>query len=106
MAFKGKDQVRSRVAVENNLIEQVNSSNYLGNLISYEREVDFDNPCNDCLKITCIINIMFKPQKTLKKTSTKVYSTLALPALLYSGENWTITARDAGRKTAAEMKYI
>jgi hypothetical protein len=44
---------------------------------------------------------MFRPQKTLKKTIIKLY-TLALPALLYSSENWTINAR---KMTAAEMKY-
>jgi len=31
---------------------------------------------------------------------------LALPALLFSSENWTIKARDARRITAAEMKYM
>jgi len=31
--------------------------------------------------------------------------TLALPALLYGSENWTITARDSRRMTAAEIKY-
>jgi hypothetical protein len=31
------------------------------------------------------------------------FSTLALPALLYSSENWTIEARIM---TAAEMKYM
>jgi hypothetical protein len=30
----------------------------------------------------------------------------ALPVLLYGSETWTIKARDAGRITAAEMKYM
>jgi len=33
-------------------------------------------------------------------------STLTLPVLLYCSENWTITARDARRITAAEMKRM
>ena len=49
---------------------------------------------------------MFRPQKTLHKTRIKLYNTLALPALSYGSENWTITARDARRITAAEMKYM
>jgi len=44
-------------------------------------------------------------QKTLKETRTKLHITLALPALLYGSENWTITARDARRMTTAEVKY-
>jgi hypothetical protein len=42
MAFKGQVAVRSKTAIDNNIIEQVNSFNSLGNLISYEKEVDFD----------------------------------------------------------------
>jgi len=58
------------------------------------------------LKITGIINNVFRPQKTLKKTIIKLYNTLALPVLLYGSETWTIKARDARRITAAEMKYM
>ena len=49
---------------------------------------------------------MFRPQKTLKKTTIKLYNTLALPVLLYGSETWTVKARDARRITAAEMKYM
>ena len=42
----------------------------------------------------------------LKGTTVKLYNTLALPLLLYGSETWTITARDARRITAAEMKYM
>jgi hypothetical protein len=40
------------------------------------------------------------------KTRIKLYNALAVPALLYGSENWTIKARDARRITAAEMKYM
>ena len=49
---------------------------------------------------------MFRPQKTVNKTTIKLYNTLALPVLIYGSEIWTIQARDARRKTAAEMKYM
>jgi hypothetical protein len=54
------------------------------------------------LKITGIINNVFRPQKI----RIKLYNTLALPALLYGSENGTIKARGARRITAAEMKYM
>jgi hypothetical protein len=38
------------------------------------------------LKITGILNNVFRPQKTLKKTRIKLYNTLALPVLLYGSE--------------------
>jgi len=45
-------------------------------------------------------------KKPLKKTRIKLYNTLDLPVLLYGSETWTITASDARRITAAEMKYM
>jgi len=74
-------------------------------MISYEGELDIDNKLHNYLKITGIINNVFRPQKTLKKTTIKLYNTLVLPVLLYGSETWTVKARDARRITAAEMKY-
>jgi len=42
----------------------------------------------------------------LKENGIKLYNTLALPCLLYCIENWTIKARDPGRITAGEMRYM
>jgi len=80
-------------------------NNYLGN-ISYEGELDIDNKLNNFLKITGILNNVFRPQKPLKKTTIKLHNTLVLPVLLYGSETRTIKARDSRRITAAEMKYM
>jgi hypothetical protein len=45
------------------IIEQVNSFNYLGNMISYEKDLDTDNKLHKYLKITGILNNVFRPQK-------------------------------------------
>ena len=45
------------------IIEQVNLFNYLGNMISYEKELDIDKKLHNYLKITGILNNMFRPQK-------------------------------------------
>ena len=105
MLFKGCDPVRTKIVIDNKIIEQVNLFNYLGN-ISYERELDIDNKLHYYLKITGILNNVFRLQKILKKTRIKLYNTLAHPVLLYGNETWTITARDARRITAAQMKYM
>jgi hypothetical protein len=39
------------------------------------------------LKITGIMNSVFRTQKTLKKTRIKLHNTQDLPALLYGSEN-------------------
>jgi hypothetical protein len=68
--------------------------------------LDIDNKLHNYLKITDILNNVFKVQKTLKKTRIKLYNTLALSVLLYGSKTWTIKARDTRRITAAEMKYM
>jgi len=65
-----------------------------------------DNKLHSYLKITGSLNNVFRPQKTLKKTRTKLYNTVALPFLLYGSETWTIEARDARGITAADMQYM
>jgi hypothetical protein len=56
MEFKGQDPIRRKIVIDNKIIEQVNSFTYLGNLISYENEMDIDNKLNKYLKITGIIS--------------------------------------------------
>jgi hypothetical protein len=80
--IKGQDPVKSRIVIDNKIIEQVTSFNYLGNLISCEKEVDIDKKLSNCMKITSLINNVFRPQKTLKKARIKLYNTLALPAVI------------------------
>jgi hypothetical protein len=53
MAFRGGDPVRTKIVIDNKIIEQVNSFNYLGK-ISYETELDIDNKLRNYLKITGI----------------------------------------------------
>ena len=57
-------------------------------MISYEGELDTDNKLNNFLKITGILNNVFRPQKKLKKTRIKLYKTLAVLVLLYGSETW------------------
>jgi len=67
MAFKRRDPVRTTVVIDNKIIEQVNLFKYLGNVITYEGELDIDNKLNNFLKITGTLNNVFRPQKPLRK---------------------------------------
>jgi hypothetical protein len=42
MAFRGRVPVKTKIVIYNNIIEQVNSYNYLGNIF-YDKELDIDN---------------------------------------------------------------
>ena len=52
MCFIGVITVVCLVLYWCNNLEQVNSFNYLGNIISYEKELDIDNKLHNYLKIT------------------------------------------------------
>ena len=56
-----------KIVTDKKIIEQVNSFNYLGNVISYEKELDIYNKLHNYLKITGIINNVFRPQKLSRK---------------------------------------
>jgi len=66
MVFKGRDPVRTKIVIDNKIKEQVSSFNYLEN-ISYEKELDIDNKLHNYLKISGIMNNVFRPQKPLRK---------------------------------------
>lgn len=106
MAFKGRDPIRSKIVINNNTIEQINTFNYLGCSISYQDEKDITSKTMKFLKITGIINKVLKPSQVQKQTRLKIYNTLAIPTLLYGCETWAIKKKDESRITAAEMKFM
>jgi len=55
MVFGGRDPVRTKIVIGNKIIEKENLFNYIGNVISYEGELDIDNKLNNILKITDIL---------------------------------------------------
>ena len=67
MAFEGRDPVRTKIIIDNKIIEQVNLFNYLENMTFYEKELDIDNKFHNYLKIIGILNNVFRPQKLLIK---------------------------------------
>jgi hypothetical protein len=82
MAFKGRDPVRTKIVIDNKIEERVKSFNYLGNVISYERELDIDNKLNYYLKITGILNNVFRPQKISEENKNKIIQHTSPPSFL------------------------
>jgi hypothetical protein len=80
MAFRGRDPVRTKIVIDNKIIEQVNSFNYLENMISYEKELDIDKKLHNYLKIT--------DYKTNAKIAKELKITPILDKLLEYKRNW------------------
>jgi hypothetical protein len=56
----GRDRITSKIVISNKFIEQVNTFNYLENLVANEKEKDIDNKITKFLNVTGIINNTFK----------------------------------------------
>ncbi len=56
IAFSGKNPIRSKIAINNKIIEQVYSFRYLGTQISYLGEIDVDRKINKILRVSGLIN--------------------------------------------------
>jgi len=71
--------VRTEIVIDNKIMEKLSLFNCLGNMISYEGEMDIDNKLNNVLKITDILNNVFRSQENpLRKQSCYMAAKLGL----------------------------
>jgi hypothetical protein len=106
MAFKGREPVRSKICIYNKTLQQVNAFSYLGYYLSYEEEKDLNMKIADFVKITGIINQMFKPNLVSEYAIITIYKILTRPTLAYGSESWTIRNNDRKNLISAEMRFI
>jgi transposase len=81
MAFKGTEPIRSKIVIDNRILEQVNTFTYLGCNISYQEEKDIHSKTTTFLQILGLLNNTLKPDVVQRSTRLKLYKTLALPNL-------------------------
>lgn len=105
MAFCGKDPVRSKIVVENQVLNQVSNFNYLGNDISYNYDRDVEKKLSR-FQLMCGTIRRTLGKKTRKETQLKFYKTMAIPTLLYGSECWVLKQREMSRIQASEMKFL
>jgi hypothetical protein len=97
MAFKGTEPIRSKIVLDNMILEQVNTFTYQGCNISYQEEKDIHSKITNFLQILGLLNNTPKPNLVQRSTRLKLYKTLALPTLLYGSEIWKIKQCDKNR---------
>jgi len=87
--FVGTDNLRTKIIINYETLEQVSQFTYLG--ISYQFFNDVEFKLAKFLQlIGTIKRTVFKKVRT--ETILKIYNTLVLPTFLYGSENWTLTA--------------
>jgi len=67
--------VRTKIVIDNKIIEQVILFSYLGNMISYEGELDIDNKLNTFLKIIGVLNNVLDHKKPLRNKNKTIQYT-------------------------------
>jgi hypothetical protein len=77
MAFKGRDPVRSKIAINDNIIEHINTFTYPDWSISYRNEKGLTVKISTFLPITGIINRDLNPSPVQKPTRLKIYNIFA-----------------------------
>ncbi|KAK7861914.1 hypothetical protein R5R35_009378 [Gryllus longicercus] len=105
MAHCGKYPIRSKIVIDNTVIDQTSNFNYLGCDISYDTDKDIENKTNKFQSICGIINRTLQ-NKARKDTKIKFYKTMAAPVLLYGSESWIMKKRDQSKLQAAEMRFL
>jgi hypothetical protein len=83
-AFKGTDPVRSKIAIEVNIIEKINTFNYRDSSISYHNEKDVTVKISKFLQVTGIINRNVNPSPVQKQTRLKYTVFLHCQHFFYS----------------------
>ena len=105
MAHHGKFPTRSKIVIDNKLIERTNHFNYLGCDITYDRDKDIENKINKFQSICGTINRTLQ-NKTRKDTKLKFYKVMAVPVLMYGSESWILKEADKNKIQAAEMRFL
>jgi DNA modification methylase len=79
MAMKGKMNVRTKIVINNNILEQVNSFNYLGCIITVYNNTDLEIKRNRFNQMCSTIRTM--NNKTRKETQINFYTAMAVSTL-------------------------
>ncbi|KAJ4432363.1 hypothetical protein ANN_20982 [Periplaneta americana] len=103
--FCGNNTLRTKIVIEEKMIEQVNSFTYLGCDLSYISSTDVENKLNKFLRLIGTIKRTLI-NKVDRQTVLRFYKTLAIATLLYGSETWILTRAQHRRIEAAEMRLL
>ncbi|PSN39989.1 hypothetical protein C0J52_25074 [Blattella germanica] len=105
MEFQGTRPIRSKIVLENKVIQQLKHFSYLGCDISYDYDEDINNKVAKFQGMCGTINRTLR-NKIRKETQLKFHKVLAVPVILYGSESWILRRKDESKLTAAEMRFL
>ena len=105
LAFRGKEPIRCKIAIENKPVEQVSSFKFLGCHMGLHNEDDIKTKTEKFNYINGTIRRTLK-NKTRKETMIKFYKVMSVPAITYGSETWIINKSDKRKIQSAEMRFL
>jgi hypothetical protein len=106
MAFEGpKHPRRSKIVIDNKIMEQVSHFNYLGCDVSYNYDADLQIKLNK-FQYMCGTIKRTLTNKTRKDTQLKFYKVMVVPTLLYGYEIWALNRSGKRKIETAEMRFL
>lgn len=87
----------------NTKVIQITIFNYLQCMISYEEQKYIEAKIDNFLKVTGLVNTIFKPSKVQKHTTIKIYNTYLC---IYRSENQTMKIKLKTRITDTETQFM
>ena len=105
LAFRGKEQARCKIVINNEMIEQVSTFKFLGCTMSIYQEDDIAKKVEKFNFINGTIRRTLK-NKVRKDTMLKFYKVMSIPTITYGSETWTINNKNKKRIQSAEMRFL
>jgi hypothetical protein len=105
MAFEGKHPRRSKIVIDNKIMEHVSHFNYLGCDVSYNYDADLRIKLNK-FQYMCGTIKRTLTNKTRKDTQLKFYKVMVVPTLLYGYEIWALNRSGKRKIETAEMIFL
>lgn len=107
MAFLGKQQIRSKIVIDDQSLEQVSNFKYLGCEMNIYSRISKDiNAKLSRFQMICGTIDKTLKNKTRKETRMKFYKTMAVPALLYGSEVWVSSNSTKRKIQSTEMRFL
>lgn len=105
----GKNNIQTKIQLNDKEIEQVDSFKYLGVTIQKDgkNEAEINNRIESAIKVYYALgNTFVRKKEVSKKTKLTVYNTIYKPILTFGCESWTLTKQQESKIQASEMKYL
>jgi hypothetical protein len=85
MALRGTEPVTNKICVDDRILEQINTFNYLRCYISYEEEKDLNVKTVNIVKLLGIVKSDVRAVMRLKAYRNAIYNIIPARPLLYYG---------------------